>query len=260
VAIPGPSVPSGGGGRFAGADQIKSRFYQIRDYANESMYLIAGSTRALLIGTGSGTPGLAGFVKKLAGALPVDVIVTSDDPGQMGGLNQFATGEMIYLPAGAPLPAFVSKYKQVATGDRIDLGRDTIGRPLVIEVHQLKGHSPAGITLLDVNNRVLFGGDALGTQDGDAGLILRDPLPIFGDALAAWRRDTDGKYDVVYTAHNYQWFTSAAYVDQLQSAVARGLAEGASALIDSTRMPGAKMIRSNGAADVVASIVVPAAR
>jgi len=260
VAIPGPSVPSGGGGRFAGADQIKSRFYQIRDYANESMYLIAGSTRALLIGTGSGTPGLAGFVKKLAGALPVDVIVTSDDPGQMGGLNQFATGEMIYLPAGAPRPAFVSKYKQVATGDRIDLGRDTIGRPLVIEVHQLKGHSPAGITLLDVNNRVLFGGDALGTQDGDAGLILRDPLPIFGDALAAWRRDTDGKYDVVYTAHNYQWFTSAAYVDQLQSAVARGLAEGASALIDSTRMPGAKMIRSNGAADVVASIVLPAAR
>ena len=43
------------------------------------MYLIKGSARALLIGTGSGTPGLAEFVEKLAGGLPVEVVVTSAD-------------------------------------------------------------------------------------------------------------------------------------------------------------------------------------
>ena len=90
----------------------------------------------------------------------------------------------------------------------------------------------------------------------DAGLILRAPLKTFADALTAWRSATDGKYDVVYTAHNYQWFTAPAYVDELQKAVLRGLTEGDAALVASTQMPGARMIKSSGAADVVASIVV----
>lgn len=255
VSIPGPSAPPGGGGRFAGAEQIKSDLFLIRDYANQSLYLIVGSTRALLVGTGSGTPGLPAFVQRLAGAVPVDVIVTSDDPGQIGGLSQFA-GARIYLPAGVAAPAGGRNVKRVARGDRIELGVDRAGRPLLIEVHPLKGHSATGITLLDVNDRALLSGDALGTQDADAGLILRDPLLEFSKALADWRRDTDGKYDVVYTAHNYQWFTSAGYVDQVQTAVAKGLAEGPSAFGDSVRMPGSKMIRSAGPADVVASVVV----
>src|SRR6185369_1091642 len=56
---------------------IKSEFYLIRDYANTSMFLIKGSTRALLIGTGSGTAGIAAYASKLAGSVPVEVIVTS---------------------------------------------------------------------------------------------------------------------------------------------------------------------------------------
>jgi glyoxylase-like metal-dependent hydrolase (beta-lactamase superfamily II) len=144
----------------------------------------------------------------------------------------------------------------VADGDRIDLGVDRAGRPLVLEVHALAGHSPFGVTLLDPANRVLFGGDALGTQGPDAGLVLHAPLADFARALTAWRAATDGKYDVVYTAHNYQWLTSPAYVDELQKAAARGLAEGDAALIDSVQRPGARMVRSAGAADVVASIVL----
>jgi glyoxylase-like metal-dependent hydrolase (beta-lactamase superfamily II) len=145
---------------------------------------------------------------------------------------------------------------RVKAGDKITLGVDRTGRPLDVEVHALAGHSPTGITLLDVNDRVLLSGDALGTQDSDAGLILHGPLAAFATALAAWRTETDGRYDVVYGAHTFQWFTAPAYVDSVQSAVAAGIAGGEAALVDSTRLPGAKMIRSAGAADAVASVVV----
>jgi glyoxylase-like metal-dependent hydrolase (beta-lactamase superfamily II) len=259
IAIPGPSAPTAPGGRFAAVDAIKSTIYLIRDAGQETLYLVAGSTKALLIGSGSGTPGIAAFVKKLSGALPLEVLATSGDPGQLGGLAQFA-GSTIYLPNGVSAGASGAKIVRLTPGTTIDLGVDRAGRPLRLEVHPLSGHDAAGITLLDPANRVLFGGDALGTQGTDAGLILRQPLAAFATALEAWRTATDGKYDVVYTAHNFEWFTSAAYVDSLQAAVKKGLAEGDAALIDSVRMPGSKVIRSAGAPDVVASIVVPAAR
>ena len=254
IVIPGPSAPATATGRYAAVDGIKSTIHLIRDNGNQSLYLVSGSTKALLIGTGAGTPGVKAFVENLAGKLPVEVIVTSDDPEQVGGLAQFA-GSTIYLPKGMSAPAGVKVAKTVGNGDRIDLGVDRAGRPLVLEVHSLIGHSTAGITLLDAANRVLFSGDALGTQGPDAGLILNMPLDGFAPVLAAWRASTDGKYDVVYTAHNFQWLTAAAYVDELQKAVARGIAEGPAALTDSTLIPGAKLIKSAGAADIVASIV-----
>jgi glyoxylase-like metal-dependent hydrolase (beta-lactamase superfamily II) len=254
IVIPGPSAPVASTGRYAAVDRMASTIYLIRDYANQSIFLIVGSTKALLVGTGSGTPGLAAFVTRLAGSRPIEVIATSDDDGQIGGLAQFGD-KTIYLPKGLTSSSGV-RAKAVADGDRIDLGVDRTGRPLVLEVHALAGHSPFGLTLLDPANRVLFGGDALGTQAPDAGLVLHAPLADFARALTAWRAATDGKYDVVYTAHNYQWLTSPAYVDELQKAAARGLAEGDAALIDSAQMPGARMVRSAGAADVVASIVL----
>jgi hydroxyacylglutathione hydrolase len=256
IAIPGPSVPPTATGRFAAVDAIKSSIHLIRAYPNESLYLVTGSTRALLIGTGSGAPGLSALVSRLAGALPVDVVVTGDDQGQVGGLNQFAQAR-IFAPEAVALPAALRSVTRVKAGDRIELGVDRAGRPLVLEVHPLAGHSPVGLTLLDPTNRVLFGGDALGTQGTDAGLILTTALADFGKAFAASRTRTDGRYDVVYTAHNGEWFTGSAYVTELQATVDRGLKEGAAALIDSARLPGRKLIRSAGAADVVASIVVP---
>lgn len=133
---------------------------------------------------------------------------------------------------------------------------DGAGRPLVLESHPLWGHSPAGITLLNVNDRTLLAGDALGTQGPDAGLILREPPADFATRLTAWRTATDGRYDVVYTAHNFQWFTSVGYVDQVQEAVTKAITGGESSWIPSTSRPGTRLVRSSGAADLVASVVV----
>ena len=221
---------------------IKTQFWMIRDGSDNSLYLIRGSGKCLLVGTGAGTPGLAAFVAKLTGSIPLEVIVTSDDPGQIGGLSQFAA-DKIYLPKGAAIPKTgLADVAEVGQGDTIGLGTDNDGRPVTIQVEPLAGHSATGLTLLDVSDRVLLSGDALGAQSTTDGLVLNEPLKDFTAALAAWRARTDGKYDVVYTAHNFEWLTLPAFVDNLQSAAVKG-PEG-----------DAKTIRSAGNRDTAASI------
>jgi glyoxylase-like metal-dependent hydrolase (beta-lactamase superfamily II) len=230
--------------RYPMVANIKTGFYLIRDGANNSMYLIRGSAKALLVGTGSGAPGLAAFVARLTGSTPLEVIVTSDDPGQVGGLSQFA-GDKIYLPKGAAISkAGLANVAEVGQGDAIGLGADGAGRAVTIQVEPLAGHSATGLTLLDVGDRVLLSGDALGAQSATEGLSLNTSLADFASAFAAWRSRTDGKYDVVYTAHNFQWFTLPAFVEQLQSAATNSPAGEA------------KLIRSGGGSDVVASILL----
>jgi glyoxylase-like metal-dependent hydrolase (beta-lactamase superfamily II) len=241
-------------GRYPAVANIKTRFYLIYDESGNSLYLIVGSAKALLVGTGSGAPGLSPFVGKLAGSVPLEVIVTSDDPGQIGGLGQFSANT-VYLPKGMP-KGTSSHVSYVSQGDAINLGADSAGRPATIQVEPLSGHSPTGLTLLDVSDRVLLSGDALGAQAPDGGLILRGPLGDFNAALKTWRARTDGKYGVVYTSHNLQWFTLPTFVDQLNSALTRALEGGEAALAASTAMPGHKMIRSAGGPDIVASIVL----
>jgi hypothetical protein len=80
---------------------IHSDFYLIHDQA-AALFLLVGSNKALLFGTGSGRPGLSEFVKKFAGSKPVEVVVSSDDSEQIGGLAQFAANK-IYLPKGSKI-------------------------------------------------------------------------------------------------------------------------------------------------------------
>ncbi len=250
------SIPGSGASRQASPiDNIKSNFILIRDGSNNSLYLIKGSTRALLVGTGSGSPGLARFVARLAGRVPVDVAILSADAGQVGGLQQFPTAKA-YIPRGSGITLGAHQTAmEIGRGDVI-LMTDASNGPLAIEVAPLSGHSRTGLTLLDMSDRILLSGDALGTQAADGGLILHDNLASFSEALRAWRAQTDGRYDIVYTAHNYQWLTIPGFVDQLQSAVTRGILGGDAAFTDSKAVPGRKVIRSSGPPDTIASIVL----
>jgi len=256
MAIPGTyGVPTTPSGPYAAIDNIRTGLLMIRDSANESMYLVRGSERAVLIGSGRGTPGILHFARRWSRGMRLELVLTSDDPGQVGGLSQFRHHH-VHLPRGAAIPtAGLKSVSYVGEGDTIPLGTDTAGRAVALEVHALGGHSPSGITLLDPVSRVLFSGDALGEQ-GPGGLILNTSLPSFAAELAAWRSRTDGRYGVVYTAHNYQWFTSPSYVDQVQAAVLDGIARGESAYVPGR--PGFRTLRSGGAADIAAYVLLPA--
>lgn len=251
VRIPGltPAVPDV-------LKNIQAGLYLIRGLAGESIYLVIGSNKALLIGTGAGAPGLSALVTRLIGSLPLDVVVTSDDRDQIGGLAQFLD-RAIYLPKGANIPTTgLRRASTIGAGDRIQLGTDLANRPLELTVHPLAGHSATGITLLDVADRILFSGHALGQQTTDGGLMLNDTLQNFSTALTQWRAQTDGKYDLVYTATNPEWMTAATFVDQVQDAVNRGLKDGDAAMYNSIRPAGMRMIRSTRVDDSAASIVI----
>ncbi len=249
--------PAGPGGRFAGADAIEGDFYLIRDDANQSLYLLVGLRR----GRCSSAPARARPASRRSSpAWPTASPSTSSSRATTRDRRADSRSSRdigSYLPAGVDGSRRVCRTSSASgRGDRIELGQDRAARPLTIEVYPLAGHSAAGLTLLDVNDRALFSGDALGTQQADAGLQLHVPLSAFARDLATWRAETDGKYDVVYTAHNYQWFTSPAYVAQVQEAVSRGLSGGASAFVQSARLPGTRTIKSTGPADIVASVAV----
>jgi glyoxylase-like metal-dependent hydrolase (beta-lactamase superfamily II) len=240
---------------YAYLQNIKTQLTMIRDYATRSLFLMRGNSRALLIGTGAGTPGLADYVRRLlrGTGLPLDVLLTSDDADQIGGLRQFAKNR-VYVSADSSLtrrrhPDLV----RLEAGDTIDLGRDSARRRVRLEVHPLAGHASEGLTLLDPVSRVLYAGDALGTQ-GTAGLILTSTLTEFSTALAGWRTGTDRRYDTLYTAHNHQWFTRPAYVDSLAAAAAAGLADDGAFV--ASPLPGHRGLTS-GTTDVTAWIHVP---
>jgi glyoxylase-like metal-dependent hydrolase (beta-lactamase superfamily II) len=272
VKISGATNSSRGAGALSALANIHSDFYLIHDQA-AALFLLVGSNKALLFGTGSGRPGLSEFVKKFAGSKPVEVVISSDDSEQIGGLAQFASNK-IYLPKGSKIAtASLRSTAYVGAGDKIDLGVDSLGKPQLVEVYPLVGHSTAGLTLLDSGDRLLFGGDALGTQGGasdsagrgrggaasqanSGGLILKANLADFDKAFSAWRTQTDGKYDVVYTAHNYQWFTAPAYIDQLQSAVRAGLSQEVTTQDVAAAPTGQRVIRSTGAPDVAAAVIL----
>jgi glyoxylase-like metal-dependent hydrolase (beta-lactamase superfamily II) len=240
---------------YAYLQNIRTDLTMIRDYATRSLFLMRGSSRALLIGSGAGTPGLADFVRRLlrGSGLELDLLLTSDDADQVGGLKQFA-GHRIHVSEKSSLTGRRHRdLVRVGAGDLIDLGRDTARRRVRLEVHPLTGHATEGLTVLDPVSRVLYAGDALGTQ-GPAGLVLSSSLAAFGTALTSWRSATDGRYDTLYTAHNHQWFTRPGYVDALATATAAGLADDGAFV--ASPLPGYRALTA-GTADATAWIHVP---
>jgi glyoxylase-like metal-dependent hydrolase (beta-lactamase superfamily II) len=233
---------------------ISTEFYQVYDVGgNVNLFLLKTKDQALLIGTGSGSPGLSDTIKRLAGGLPLDVAILSDDADQRGGLSQL-TPRRVFAVANA-LPGSVRNLTTLRDGSTIGLGDNAKGKPVVLTANSLPGHSATGVTLTDGVDRLLFAGDALGMQGGDAGLVLSKTTPAeFGRRLDQWKSRTAGKYDIIYTAHNFEWYTNPAYVEELSKVVRKAAAGDLTGKTPSTRVQGASTLKSDGPATIVASI------
>jgi len=101
----------------------------------------------------AGTPGLPDYVRRLlrGSGLDLDVLLTSDDADQIGGLRQFEKNR-IYVWSTEPLTdsstSCGSKPATPSTWSR------PAGRRVRLEVHPLAGHVAEGLTLLDPVSRV----------------------------------------------------------------------------------------------------------
>ena len=128
---------------------------------NESVYLLEGDDKALLIDAGAWMPHLAETVAKLTDK-PVMVAVTHGHGDHVGGLISFPEvwihpADTIMIGEGAR--HYGIKVNLLSEGDIIDLG----GRQ--IEVLATPGHTSGSITFFDKERGYGFSGDAFGSTN-----------------------------------------------------------------------------------------------
>ncbi|MFA6506489.1 MAG: MBL fold metallo-hydrolase [Treponemataceae bacterium] len=223
------------------AVEIQPGVIMIRDALGNNLYLVRGEKKALLIDTGMGTGDLKAYVKNLAEGLPLEVAITHGHPDHVGQAALFGS---YYFPTADKATAaefkFVPKeYKGLKEGMTFDLGNQ------VLKVYALPGHTPGSVVLLDEANRLLFTGDAVGTQSHMGGLWIQWPnapsIEQYLASLKAFRVKTDGKYAKVFTGHNLKAI-DARYIDYLEMAARKLIDLGPTALIPSIRPAGGKMV------------------
>lgn len=233
--------------------QYKAEFYLIRDTAGVSLFLIRGSSAALLIGTGSGAPGLAQMIRSLVGEVPLEVALLDDSQLQVSGLAQLSPRKVYVGQRSARSGA---NDILLHNGDMIDLGRDSAGRPLQLEAQNFAAAGPASLTLLARGDEMMFVGEVLGRQGDMQGLRVTDP-DTFQVTLTDWMGRTAGRFDALYLAPNSQWVIDPAYLDELQQVLSCVFASNTAVTVD-TSVAGVTRYSSGGMADVKAVITVPA--
>jgi len=126
--------------------------------SNESLYLVEGNDRAVLIDAGTSIADLDKIVASIT-KKPVTLVATHAHPDHTGSaINYFP--ELYIHPGDAESP-FVANYKgkirHLKDGEMIDLG----GRRL--EVVFTPGHTPGSTTFLDAEAGYGFSGDSFGS-------------------------------------------------------------------------------------------------
>ena len=128
---------------------------------NESVYLLEGEDRALLIDAGAWMPHLAKTVASLTDK-PVTVVLTHGHGDHVGGIIGFPEVS-IHLADISMIEEEARKYdikvNLLSDGDIIDLG----GRQ--IEVLETPGHTSGSVTFFDKERHYGFSGDAFGSTN-----------------------------------------------------------------------------------------------
>src|SRR4030042_844132 len=168
-------------GSWFSVKEVGNNIWQISDHGADNIYLVEGIDSAMLIDNGLGTADLASYVKKLT-SKPLIVVITHGHPDHAGSNYQF---EKVYIhPADAEAakavnrpesragsaktmqpgstPAESELYKGQSFDTKLIPAND--GHIFNLGVRRIKvmetpGHTPGGICLLDIENKILFTGD-----------------------------------------------------------------------------------------------------
>ena len=128
---------------------------------NESLYLVEGDDRAVLIDAGTNIPKLEKIVAGIT-SKPVTLMLTHGHGDHVGGAKPFT--EVWVTPADEPMfkgnvRRYKGEIKHLTDGQIIDLG----GRQL--EVMYTPGHTSGSVTFFDKANHYGFSGDAFGSTN-----------------------------------------------------------------------------------------------
>jgi glyoxylase-like metal-dependent hydrolase (beta-lactamase superfamily II) len=203
---------------------IGERIWSIDGPANDLMYLVVGSQKAMLVDTGMGIGDLAGVVNDLT-SLPVMVVNTHGHPDHAGGNSNFkevwlpekdepirslmcsdeyrigdlkaVLGEndhrFTHLSAGL-ISSQPIKAHHIQPGELIDLGDRQF------EIIEIPGHTPGSICLLNSKEKLLFSGDSIVATP--VWLYLKHSLPLtrYFEAIKQIEARRDS-FDTIFPGH-----------------------------------------------------------
>lgn len=173
--------------------QMNENTWRIED-GMVRMFLLTGTKEALLVDSGVSAPNAKEIAESITD-LTVKLLNTHADGDHIAGNEAF--GEFYMHPreeANYRFRGKTGKIVPVQQGDVLDLG----DRPL--EIIDLPGHTPGSIGILDVNNRVLIGGDSI--QDGRIYMFGEHRnLPDYIESLTKLSA-YEGRFDTVYASHS----------------------------------------------------------
>ncbi|MBC7123857.1 MAG: MBL fold metallo-hydrolase [Pseudothermotoga sp.] len=159
--------------------------WHLTDYRNDSMYLIEGDEKVLLIDTGMGKGDLKAFIGTLT-QKPLEVVITHAHWDHIMQADQFETVYLNHkdfqLIEMFNLEVNYKDFLDVKEPHVFDLG----GRSL--EVIEVPGHTPGSIVLLDRKNGLLFSGDAVGAGHTWMHLPGCLPLSVYLESLKRLQR------------------------------------------------------------------------
>lgn len=174
--------------------QIDEKTYRMED-RGVRFFLLEGTDSALLIDSGMSSPDAKQIAEGLT-KLPLKLLNTHADGDHVSGNGAFA--EFYMHPKECDNyfkhPGREGKPVPVAEGELLDLG----GRPL--KIIELPGHTPGSIAVLDVNARVLYGGDPI--QDGNIFMFGEHrSMTLYLQSLSRLWKNYREEFDLVYPSH-----------------------------------------------------------
>lgn len=214
---------------------------RIRDYSGFNFaYIVKGKNKVALIDTTMGEGNLRAVVERHADGLPVELIVTHGHVDHASSANQFKTVYMNRKDNGSlPKQVDPSSFTDIKSGDLFDLGGVTL------QAYALPGHTPGSMVFVCPAKRLLFTGDAVGTQSSKGGLWLQLPGCLYVDeyqaVLKGFIAGTAGQYDSIFTGHN-PGPVGPKYLDYMVLAAQKVIDQGDAALVPSVRPAGIKMV------------------
>lgn len=148
--------------------KIEENTWVIETAQNNTMYLVEGTEKAVLIDTGNKCLGLKDIIGKIT-TKPLLVLLTHGHFDHTGNIDDFKD---IYLHAADTF--MIKDYKGtmhfINDGDTFDLG----GK--ILEVVHTPAHTPGSVVFIDKQTHSCFSGDAFGS--GLVWLQLRPAAPM----------------------------------------------------------------------------------
>ena len=210
--------------------------------ASETLYLLEGKNKALLIDTGTRISGLQKIISNITDK-PVTVVLTHIHGDHAGNIDSFPE---IWinpneLPAGgnsADLTKYPGKVRHLSDGQKIDLGGRTI------EVLFAPGHTLGSTIFLDPSRKCGYSGSAFGSGNLNLKTSVSSFISMCKSTLSVLKKK---KINILYPGHyfgnNPDTPERIKIMQELASDILSGKVEGAPA---TEGYPGNDKIASRG--------------